>query len=292
MTKDCKNLNTWVVYMHTTPSNKKYIGMTSTGVNTRWGNKGIRYKDQMFYRAINKYGWDNITHEIISENLNYNQAKELEINLIEKYQTYKYEFGYNLTKGGEGHNGFKTSEETKEKMRNNREGANACSYGSFPSEETKLKMSVSAKNKVFTKETREKMSINKFKQVFQYDKEGNFINTYISASEASNKLNINIGNICACCRHIKKIAGGYFWSYEEINNPNIIKQILNNELVLPIIKTRNEKAVIQLDLNNNIINEYESIKSASITTDIPEQEISQSCKNPRKVTREFKWRYK
>jgi len=292
MTKDCKNMNTWMVYVHTTPNNKKYVGITSVGINKRWGKNGGHYKGQMFYRAIKKYGWGNINHEIIAENIFYNKAKDIEIFLIEFFRTHEYDFGYNLTKGGDGHNGVKASEETKEKQRNNREGIKACGYGNFPSDKTKQKMSNSGKNKVFTNETRKKMSVEKNKPVFQYDKDGNFINTYNSASKASNILKINIGNLCACCRNVVKFAGGYHWSYELIDNPETVRKILNNEIILPIIKTRNEKPVIQLDLNDNIVNEYKSAKDASIATNIPSQEISQSCKNIRKVTRGFKWRFK
>ena len=249
-------------------------------------------RGKCFLEQLKKYGWRNIAHEIVAENLFYKQAIEIEINLIEKYKSYERDFGYNITKGGDGHSGFKASKETKDKMSKNREGVKAYAYGNFPSDKTKQKMSKSGKNKVFKNETRDKMSIEKNKPVFQYDRDGNFINTYNSASEASNVLKINIGNLCACCRNVVKIAGGYHWSYESINNPETIRKILNNEIILPIIKTRNEKPVVQLDLNDNIINEYKSAKDASIATNIPAQEISQSCKNIKKVTRGFKWRFK
>ena len=32
----------------------------------RWGHNGYKYKDNNhFYRAIQKYGWDNIEHQVI-----------------------------------------------------------------------------------------------------------------------------------------------------------------------------------------------------------------------------------
>ena len=54
----------YVVYKHTTPSGKVYIGITGLKPERRWRN-GNGYKDnEHFYRAILKYGWDNIKHEI------------------------------------------------------------------------------------------------------------------------------------------------------------------------------------------------------------------------------------
>ena len=49
--------------------------------------------------------------------------------------------------------------------------------------------------------------------VAQYTKEGMFITTYDSASEASRILGINANSINACCRHAYKSAGGYVWRY-------------------------------------------------------------------------------
>jgi len=54
MTKDSKNKSIWLVYMHTTPNNKRYVGVTSVGVEKRWEKNGNHYKGQMFYRAIKK----------------------------------------------------------------------------------------------------------------------------------------------------------------------------------------------------------------------------------------------
>ena len=89
------------VYIHTVKeNNKKYVGQCVGDPHRRWGNTGHRYKGQFFYNAIQKYGWDNITHEIVAENLTQEEANELEIKLIAKYKTNNREFGYNITPGG------------------------------------------------------------------------------------------------------------------------------------------------------------------------------------------------
>lgn len=74
------------------------------------------------YRAIQKYGWDNIEHNILFENLTQEQAFEKEKELIAKYKTnitrYGSNYGYDLTDGGEGSLGHKVTEELKQKNRN------------------------------------------------------------------------------------------------------------------------------------------------------------------------------
>lgn len=73
------------------------------------------------YRAIQKYGWDNIEHNILFENLTQEQAFEKEKELIAKYKTnitrYGSDYGYNLTDGGEGTLGHKVPESFKQKAR-------------------------------------------------------------------------------------------------------------------------------------------------------------------------------
>lgn len=90
-----------IVYMHTVLANgKRYIGQTSLSVNRRWGLNGYRYKGQLFYNAIQKYGWENIKHEILATDLSQKEADELERFYIQKYKTDNSEYGYNITPGG------------------------------------------------------------------------------------------------------------------------------------------------------------------------------------------------
>ena len=82
----------WCVYKHTSPSGKCYIGITSAkNPNLRWGVGGRRYlykhetrgEHVKFVNAINKYGWDNIKHEILETGLTHKEAKEKEKYYIE-----------------------------------------------------------------------------------------------------------------------------------------------------------------------------------------------------------------
>lgn len=88
------------VYRHITPNSKSYIGITGKKyVSSRWGG-GKGYKGQIFYNAIQKYGWNNIKHVILAKNLTLKEAIFLEKRFIKYYNTLVPN-GYNLTKGGE-----------------------------------------------------------------------------------------------------------------------------------------------------------------------------------------------
>lgn len=88
------------VYCHKNKiNNKLYFGITSQTLNARW-RKGKGYKKGVFYRAIQKYGWDNFNHIVLLENISEECAKEIEKYLIKKYNSI-VPFGYNTTKGGD-----------------------------------------------------------------------------------------------------------------------------------------------------------------------------------------------
>lgn len=91
---------TWCVYMHTSPSNKVYIGITCD-VKHRWRSNGEGYKGgTRIYYAIKKYGWENFRHEILFADLSREEACAKEIELIAKYNSTDVKYGYNLCAGG------------------------------------------------------------------------------------------------------------------------------------------------------------------------------------------------
>lgn len=114
----------WKVYKHTNKINgKSYIGITSNSVEKRWGKNGQGYNPyhrqrNLLYDAIQKYGWDNFEHEIIKNDLCFEDACKLEQYYIKKYNT-KAPYGYNLTLGGEGTLGVSVSK-TERKRRSKR----------------------------------------------------------------------------------------------------------------------------------------------------------------------------
>ena len=104
------------VYVHVCPNEKRYVGCTTQKPEIRWA-KGRGYQtNKHFYSDILKYGWDNITHEVLEVDSKEEMYRK-EIELISFYHTNDPRHGYNHSVGGEyGHLGCKHSEETREKM--------------------------------------------------------------------------------------------------------------------------------------------------------------------------------
>ena len=143
----------FTVYMHITPSNKRYIGITSKDLEERFGSNGCLYRNQIFGRAIKKYGWNNIEHIVVAQNLTKEEAKMLEIELIAKYDTTNPKCGYNRSIGGDipVTLGQHHSDETKKKISESNRGKEV-------SLETKKQISDSVKLLWQTEEYREKQN--------------------------------------------------------------------------------------------------------------------------------------
>ncbi len=229
----------WTVYKHTTPSNKVYIGITNRDPKIRWANgKGYRNNDY-FWSAICKHGWDNIKHEILYTNLTAEQACNIERYLIKEYDSTNRTKGYNRDFGGNIaplHN-----EETKRKIgesglgrtpwNKGMTGEKSHSYGKKRSDETKQKIGAASKGRTHNAEAREKnrqahlgkhyrtaeglarQVENLSVPVVQYTKDGQYVNTYSSAKEASRQTGIAFQHICSCRIGKRKSAGGYVWKY-------------------------------------------------------------------------------
>ena len=94
----------WTVYKHTFPNGKVYIGVTSQNIDRRWRNgrgylcknKFGEYRQPLMAKAVMKYGWDNILHEIICDKLTKEEAEQMEQNLIAQYQSNNKKHGYNI----------------------------------------------------------------------------------------------------------------------------------------------------------------------------------------------------
>lgn len=107
----------YTVYKHTTPSGKVYIGITKKKPEHRWENGSGYKKNKHFYRAILKYRWENIKHEILETGLTKEQACDMEIELIAKYDATNPKHGYNNSTGGEcGGEGVEFTEERRKRM--------------------------------------------------------------------------------------------------------------------------------------------------------------------------------
>ena len=102
----------YTVYRHISPSGKVYVGITKLPVRYRWKQYGIGYQNcKLFFKAILKYGWDNIVHEIVLSDISKSEAIYAEKYLIKWYKMHG--ISYNTADGGEGSEGFIMPDEAK-----------------------------------------------------------------------------------------------------------------------------------------------------------------------------------
>lgn len=154
----------WVVYEHRNKKNGKvYIGITHQIPSKRWGLKGSNYKDSpKFWKAIEKYGWNEFEHNILFENLTESEAKSKEIELIAIYKSKG--ISYNLSDGGDGVVGVESklkgkhlSEETKRKISESSKGKPGTNTGKKFTEEHRRKISESLKGKPMCENAKKKI---------------------------------------------------------------------------------------------------------------------------------------
>ena len=140
-----------IIYLYTNKVNgKQYIGQTIREFRIRHQDH-LRSNITYFDRALSKHGVENFEWEIIYEASDAEELNEKEIYFIQKYNTLKPN-GYNVTIGGNSFNGYRHSDETKNKISSGIKsfykenpgiyaGKENHNYGIKWSDEKKLKMS-------------------------------------------------------------------------------------------------------------------------------------------------------
>lgn len=199
----------YCVYKHTAPNGKVYIGITSQNPLYRW-NRGKGYKKQeYFYRAIQKYGWDSFKHEILFDGLTKEAACKKEIELISKYKSNKNAFGYNGSIGGEFNIPYKKGQHFTNE---HRQKIAVALQGVKRSEITKAKISESKKGKKTGKTN------PAAKKIVKCTLDGEIIKTYDCIREALIEMNLplNCADISRCAKGKRKSAYGFCWKYVEV----------------------------------------------------------------------------
>lgn len=317
---DYKKDSVWSVYAHISPSNKYYIGITSRPIEKRWRGNGVEYKSQYFYRAIQKYGWENFQHIVIANNLYEKEAKNFEKLLISKLQSNNPIYGYNITSGGDGCPDVKRSEEHMNAIINSvakpiyQFDKDMNFINEFPSaREAVRKLGLKSKSGIldvcngkgqtahgyvwrfkkdvinpFDKDSLQgidyKYNQNRVYQINVITKE--FIE-YDNSKIASEITGYNYDNIVACCVNKIRTYKGYIWKYKKdiVDIDKYINDSLNCNF-------GNNKVVLQYDMNMNYINEYPSITEAARKCNLDRNAISKVCREKRESCGGYIWKYK
>lgn len=258
----------YTVYMHICPNDKKYIGITKQNPNKRWLN-GEGYKtNEYFYKAIKKWGWNNIKHEILFTNFAKEEAEQKEIELIKYYKTNQRKYGYNIENGGHINCVSQTTKEKisktmkeKETYKNNpncfKKGHISWIKGKHHSQETIQKILEKRKN--------QKISSNKVICI-----ETNEI--FNSVKEIEEKLNLCAKEIRRVCVGNREKAYGMHWKYI---NPKKRKKAIY----------KNSKKVLCVETNKI----YSSITEAERDTKI--MHIREVCNGKLKSAGKLHWKF-
>ena len=263
----------YTVYEHVSKDGKRYIGITSQKVAVRWRHGNGYAKNIHFYRSIQKYGWENFEHNILAENVDEEKAKNLERELIKKYNTTNPNYGYNVTRGGDTRQ--TCPEHVKELIRLKNKGKKRT-------EETKRKISIAKMGKKrgpMSDEQKNKISSslagntnasgkhNNTKLIAMCDMDNKIIKIFNSAVDAGKEMECDSSGISAVCRENannngldKTKYGGVYSNYKWffLNESN---EIINNNYGH---KNNNRNTpVIQYDLKGNKLNEFEKLKDAT-----------------------------
>ena len=276
---DYRENNKWTVYVHIVPKgiigyewDKYYVGITSITTQKRWGYNGNGYKNQVFYRAIETYGWNNIIHEIIAEHLTEHEACDMEKKLIKELMSNDRRYGYNICSGGQV---CKLTEKSIEKIKK-------IHKNKIVSEDTKRKISENHCNVKFGNNPNAE-------NTYQFDMNGNFIQKYDSTSFASKTTKIDRHSISVAAVN-NRMAGGYLWAHD---NNVIFKNdtyfLLSNTYIDKRYILFN-KEVYRFTPDGKFIAVYKSCSEAGKATGIPVGTISSNARNKNK-SKKFLWRY-
>lgn len=213
------------IYKYTSPSGKGYVGQTIRSLKERAKKNGVGYLPcTVFFRAIQKYGFENFKVEILGEfRIEILDEKEKEFILKENTLAPN---GYNLQKGGAVNwirknpyiNQFDLDGNFIKQYKTVIEAAddNDCAYQAISAVLNKRRPQYNGF--IYRYDTEPKPEPFQTKKTHgritaQYDLEGNLIATYKSASEAARATGGNARNIRLVCDGKRKTTNGYKWKY-------------------------------------------------------------------------------
>lgn len=251
------------VYRHIAPNGKVYIGITRQKPEDRW-QRGWGYSTNLvFFRAINKYGWDNIKHEILMDGLSEDEAKQTEIEMIAKYNATDRRYGYNVTIGGDHAVSRSHTDEEKQRYRVAWLGSKNPNARAVICLET--------------------------------------LKVYKTQTEAMNETGAS--KICSCCQRAYKYrtSGGYHWAYYDEAKPmcyytELLAKYVEEESAPPppMSEENKQKLIERCSIAVRCVETgmvYASMEEASKAHGVSKANICNCCKGRRHTAGGFHWEY-
>lgn len=279
--KSIKNQFSGIIYCYTNLiNNKKYIGQTTNPLKRHTAHlssskiKSLRKDSKTpIHNAIRKYGINNFSYSVVemkccSDNrLLQKSLDEKERYYIELLNTTNKHYGYNILSGGlsgqrSGSHPIAVPIDQYTLL-----GEFITSYPSITDAEkatgvrgiascfTPTKTRLSAGGFIWVKkgEAISQKSIDKFKKrvVYQYDIDGNYVNTFINTKEAAKSVNGDQSRIMLCatppCIHV---CYGYRWAREKFDR-------------LPLPSAKLQVEVHQYDNKGKYFSSYKTLVDAA-----------------------------
>ena len=215
------------IYKYTSPSGKHYIGQTCKSTQVQragFGGSGYRYCTA-FWRAIQKYGWDNFQYEVLEQVPTAEEANEREHYYITLYQSNNPLYGYNIQSGGcqtgnyEYQSRLVKIKELWESGKTVGEIAELFGLAKATASYELTQAGIDGKERI-------RRSAGQYltKTVYQYSLDFELIGMYHSTAEAERATGIyNIRRSCASNEKVEKPkykSGGYYWTYHPIPGEN------------------------------------------------------------------------
>lgn len=154
----------------------------------------------------------------------------------------------------------------------------------------------SGERKIYSKDTISILSakenqwlatLENHKSIYQFDLNGQLVYKYDNLLDVHKETNFNMSNICHCITGKYKHAYNFIWLDEDG-----INEISKRVIFANTPKRTNNKTVLQFDINNNFLREYQSVKHACEKSCYKPSNISACCRGEHKTAYGYVWKYK
>lgn len=265
-------------------NNKSYIGQ-ALDIKDRWNRHKRTHDNCAIHQAFEKYGLTNFSFEVIEECLP-EQLNEREIYWIAQFDSYKN--GYNMNPGGEG--GCPRKVRCYDANGVFLQEYNSITEAAFDRNTDSAKISTVCSHvpqRYFAGDYQwrytddptpvEKRQKQESHTIYQFDEQGNLINSYNSITDAAISLNIDKSKICACCNGRQKTAYGFQWSY--------------NSTCEPVSRSRAKRSVNQYSLDGKLLATFPTLTAAAKAVGASVGGVGSVCQGRSKTCKGYIFKY-